>query len=140
METRTLKKTSSTFSRLLPYVVRILSLVSSCIFFTRIAFVRIFRRIMFTVWYSQRDKCEQYWPSPGQSHVYGGVKVTCQRELVFAEFTRRHLVLNMVRCTLMKILFRGLRNCIRLKYSFVVVLNLHNVIPLGQNENRQHAF
>jgi len=48
------------------------------------------------VCYFQRDKCDQYWPSLGQSHMYGGVKVTCQRELVFAEFTRRFLEINMV--------------------------------------------
>ncbi|XP_052249639.1 receptor-type tyrosine-protein phosphatase alpha-like [Dreissena polymorpha] len=36
-----------------------------------------------------KDKCEQYWPDFGDSQTYGGIRVSCQSEDEYAEFTRR---------------------------------------------------
>ncbi|WAR15960.1 PTPRS-like protein [Mya arenaria] len=41
-----------------------------------------------------KEKCEQYWPNVGITKDYSGVKVTCQSEDAYAEFTRRLLLLN----------------------------------------------
>ncbi|XP_052764089.1 receptor-type tyrosine-protein phosphatase alpha-like [Mya arenaria] len=41
-----------------------------------------------------KEKCEQYWPRVGTTKDYSGVKVTCQSEDEYAEFTRRLLLLN----------------------------------------------
>ncbi|WAR15947.1 PTPRS-like protein [Mya arenaria] len=41
-----------------------------------------------------KEKCEQYWPNIGTILTYSGVKVTCQSEYEYAEFTRRLLLLN----------------------------------------------
>ncbi|XP_052764651.1 receptor-type tyrosine-protein phosphatase mu-like [Mya arenaria] len=41
-----------------------------------------------------KEKCEQYWPNVGTTLTYSGVKVTCQSEDEYAEFTRRLLFLN----------------------------------------------
>ncbi|WAR16047.1 PTPRS-like protein [Mya arenaria] len=41
-----------------------------------------------------KEKCEQYWPCVGITNNYSGVKVTCQSEDEYAEFTRRLLFLN----------------------------------------------
>ncbi|XP_052761570.1 receptor-type tyrosine-protein phosphatase kappa-like isoform X2 [Mya arenaria] len=41
-----------------------------------------------------KEKCEQYWPNVGTTLTYSGVKVTCQSEDEYAEFTRRLLLLN----------------------------------------------
>ncbi|WAR15932.1 PTPRF-like protein [Mya arenaria] len=40
-----------------------------------------------------KEKCEQYWPRVGITKNYSGVKVTCQGEDEYAEFTRRLLLL-----------------------------------------------
>ncbi|XP_052761663.1 receptor-type tyrosine-protein phosphatase kappa-like [Mya arenaria] len=42
----------------------------------------------------EKEKCEQYWPHIGITKNYSGVKVTCQSEDEYAEFTRRLLLLN----------------------------------------------
>ncbi|WAR15948.1 PTPRK-like protein [Mya arenaria] len=41
-----------------------------------------------------KEKCEQYWPRVGTTKDYSGVKVICQSEDEYAEFTRRLLLLN----------------------------------------------
>ncbi|XP_052764657.1 receptor-type tyrosine-protein phosphatase kappa-like isoform X2 [Mya arenaria] len=41
-----------------------------------------------------KKKCEQYWPNVGTTLTYSGVKVICQSEDEYAEFTRRLLLLN----------------------------------------------
>ncbi|WAR16016.1 PTPRS-like protein, partial [Mya arenaria] len=41
-----------------------------------------------------KEKCEQYWPNVGTTLTYSRVKVTCQSEDAYAEFTRRLLLLN----------------------------------------------
>ncbi|XP_052764723.1 receptor-type tyrosine-protein phosphatase kappa-like isoform X2 [Mya arenaria] len=41
-----------------------------------------------------KEKCERYWPRVGTTKDYSGVKVTCQSEDEYAEFTRRLLLLN----------------------------------------------
>ncbi|WAR16066.1 PTPRT-like protein, partial [Mya arenaria] len=41
-----------------------------------------------------KEKCEQYWPNVGTTLTYSRVKVTCQSEDEYAEFTRRLLLLN----------------------------------------------
>ncbi|WAR16764.1 PTP10-like protein [Mya arenaria] len=43
--------------------------------------------------YIDKPKCEQYWPEPGTSKLYGEVKVTSETEQSFSEFTRRSFIL-----------------------------------------------
>ncbi|XP_052763015.1 multiple epidermal growth factor-like domains protein 10 isoform X3 [Mya arenaria] len=40
-------------------------------------------------------KCEQYWPNPGASKMYGEIKVESRSEDEYAEFTRRALTMTM---------------------------------------------
>ncbi|XP_052763016.1 receptor-type tyrosine-protein phosphatase kappa-like [Mya arenaria] len=40
-------------------------------------------------------KCEQYWPNPGASRMYGEIKVESRSEDEYAEFTRRALTMTM---------------------------------------------
>ncbi|WAR16054.1 LAR-like protein [Mya arenaria] len=40
-----------------------------------------------------KEKCEKYWPNVGTTLNYSGVKVTCQSEDEYAEFTRRLMLL-----------------------------------------------
>ncbi|XP_052763758.1 receptor-type tyrosine-protein phosphatase kappa-like [Mya arenaria] len=40
-------------------------------------------------------KCEQYWPNPGVSKMYGEIKVESRSEDEYAEFTRRALTMTM---------------------------------------------
>jgi len=39
--------------------------------------------------YIQTSKCQQYWPDQGQSLTYGDVKVTCNNQLEYVEYTYR---------------------------------------------------
>ena len=45
---------------------------------------------------TQSMKCEQYWPNEYTMAVYGGVKVTCQREQKYAEFVIRTFLVQSV--------------------------------------------
>ncbi|KAH3741128.1 hypothetical protein DPMN_047847 [Dreissena polymorpha] len=46
-----------------------------------------------------KDKCEQYWPNVSESRMYGGIRVVCQLENAYADFTRRSFNIVMVRQT-----------------------------------------
>ncbi|WAR16904.1 PTN3-like protein, partial [Mya arenaria] len=43
--------------------------------------------------YIDNPKCEQYWPDPGTSKLYGEVNVKSENELSFSDYTRRSFIL-----------------------------------------------